>query len=87
MSAALAGYRARLAQSDDGGERSRTEDAIALLTDYRISGLDAAEFEAVLSRMGNGRAPVALLASSPQAVAADVARRWRRFGAPARTAH
>jgi hypothetical protein len=85
VGAALAEYRARCAGSGEA-ERALIEDAIALLTDYRLCGIDAAGFEAMLARMQRGRAPVATLASPPEAVAAELARSWRAHRTPAAAA-
>ncbi len=76
---ALAAYRAQLALLDDDGERGAVEDAIALLTDYRLCAIDAHAFEALLARMSQGRSPVALLASRPERIAAELAARWQAY--------
>jgi len=57
--------------------RSRAEAALVLLTDYRLHGLDEASFDALLARMATGRSPVALLSTTPSALARDLAARWR----------
>lgn len=76
---AVAAYRAQLALLDDDGDRAGVEDAIALLTDYRLCEIDARSFEALLAHMSQGRSPVALLASRPQRVAAELAARWQAY--------
>ncbi len=73
---AVAAYRAQVA-SDDG--RAGAEDAITLLTDYRLSGIDERSFELLLARLTQGRSPVALLGSQPQTIAADLADRWQAY--------
>ena len=74
---AVAAYRARLALLDDDGDRAGVEDAIALLTDYRLCEIDARGFEALLAQMERGRSPVALLASRPERIAAELTARWQ----------
>ncbi|MHB8376715.1 MAG: hypothetical protein ACYDEB_07135 [Dehalococcoidia bacterium] len=76
---AVAEYRAQLALLDDDSDRRGVEDAIALLTDYRLCEIDARRFEALLARMMRGRSPVALLASAPQPIAAELAARWQAY--------
>ncbi|MDE3095913.1 MAG: hypothetical protein KGK07_07925 [Chloroflexota bacterium] len=76
---ALAAYRAQLALLDDDGDRGALEDAITLLTDYRLCDIDAHAFLALLARMSQGRSPVALLASRPERMAEDLAARWQAY--------
>ena len=73
---AVVAYRAQLLRD---GAPAGAEDAITLLTDYRLSGIDERGFELLLARLTNGRSPVALLASEPQSIAADLSDRWQAF--------
>jgi hypothetical protein len=64
--------------------RVQIEDAIALLTDYRLSGMDAAAFHRLLATLRAGRSPVALTATPPQTIARDLAARWAAYEATER---
>jgi hypothetical protein len=79
--------RGRLALLGDGGERRAIEDGIALLTDYRLSGMDVTLFERLLATLRAGRSPVGLSVLKPEAIAGELARRWTAYaggvGAPA----
>ncbi len=79
--------RSRLALLGDGGERRAIEDGIALLTDYRLSGMDETLFERLLATLRAGRSPVGLSVLKPEAIAGELARRWNAYtggvGAPA----
>lgn len=74
-------FRGRLALLADGGDRRALEDGIALLTDYRLSGMDAPRLERLLTTMRDGRSPVRLSVLKPQAVARELTRRWREYEA------
>jgi hypothetical protein len=71
-------FRRRLALLDDDGDRRAIEDAVALLTDYRLSGMDEPAFERLIATMREGRSPVALTVLRPQAIAADLAREYEQ---------
>lgn len=71
--------RRRLALLPDCGERRAVEDGIALLTDYRLSGLDAARFETLLATLRAGRSPVWLAVLKPQVIADELGRRWADY--------
>src|SRR5438876_11105923 len=72
-------FRRRLALLDDDGDRRAIEDAIALLTDYRLSGMDEPAFERLIATMHEGRSPVALAVLKPQTIAADLARGYEQY--------
>ena len=72
-------FRHRLALLDDDGDRRAIEDAVALLTDYRLSGMDEPAFERLLATMREGRSPVALTVLKPQAIAAELAREYEQY--------
>jgi hypothetical protein len=76
---AVADYRAQLASADNAHRSGVAEDAITLLTDYRLCDVDERGFELLLARMTHGRSPVALLAARPQAIAADLQDRWQAY--------
>lgn len=61
------------------GSRDAIEDRIALLTDYRLAGIDEAQFERLLATLAGGRSPVWLRAIDPRDVAGDLARRWGAY--------
>jgi hypothetical protein len=79
MDEVVADFRRRLALLDDGGDRRAIEESIALLTDYRLAGMDGACFERLLETLRAGRSPVALRALKPQAIAGELARRWDAY--------
>ena len=79
MDEVVTDYRRRLALLPDGGDRRAVEDGIALLTYYRLSGMDASRFEKLLSTLASGRSPVGLSVLKPEAIARDLARRWDAF--------
>lgn len=83
MDEVVTDLRRRLALLGDSGDRRAIEDGIALLTDYRLSGLDAARFEKLLSMLRAGRSPVGLTVLRPEMLAAQLARRWRAYCAEA----
>ncbi|HYM14081.1 MAG TPA: hypothetical protein VEZ14_00795 [Dehalococcoidia bacterium] len=70
-------FRRRLALLGDGGDRRAIEDGIALLTDGRLSGMDAARFEMLLSALRAGRAPDGHQVLRPEKIAAELSERWR----------
>ena|SRR5438552_2967810 len=72
-------FRHRLALLDDDGDRRAIEDAIALLTDYRLSGMDEPAFERLIATMHEGRSPVALAVLKPQTIAAELARGYEQY--------
>jgi len=84
MDEVVADYRRRLALLDDGGDRRAIEDSIALLTDYRLAGMDAGCFERLLGTLRAGRSPVAMRVLKPQTIAGDLARRWEAYAHRAR---
>ena len=69
-------FRRRLALLDDDGDRRAIEDAVALLTDYRLSAMDEPAFERLIATMRGGRSPVALTVLKPQSIAAELAREY-----------
>jgi hypothetical protein len=87
MDEVVADFRRRLALLDDGGDRRAIEDSIALLTDYRPAGMDAACFEKLLGTLRAGRSPVALRILKPQAIAGELARRWETYAGAYAYAH
>ena len=72
-------FRRRLALLDDDGDRRAIEDAVALLTDYRLSGMDEPAFERLIATMRDGRSPVALAVLKPTAIAAELSREWTAY--------
>ena len=72
-------FRRRLALLDDDGDRRAIEDAVALLTDYRLSGMDEVSFERLIAMMRDGRSPVALTILKPEAIAAELSRQWTGY--------
>ena len=79
MDEVVADLRERLALLNDGGDRRAIEDGIALLTDYRLSGMDAACFEKLLSTLRAGRSPVGLSVLKPEVLAGQLERRWMAY--------
>ena len=79
IAAAVQHYRAQLAASDDMNERRLIEDAIALLTDYRLADIDERAFDALLARMMSGRSPVSLVASAAPAVGMELLGHWQAY--------
>lgn len=77
----VADMRRQLAGAGDAAGRVPIEDRIALLTDYRLAGIDEAQFERLLAALSAGRSPVQLRAIDPREVAGDLARRWSAFRA------
>jgi hypothetical protein len=69
-------YRRRLSLLSDSGDRRAVEDAMALLTDYRLSGMDEPAFERLLAMLRSGRSPVGLAVLKPQSVGEELARQW-----------
>jgi len=82
LDATVADLRERLALVDDDGDRAALEDGIALLTDYRMDGMDVPAFERLLVTLRSGRSPVALSVLAPQSLAQDLAARWAAYGPP-----
>jgi len=72
-------FRRRLALLDDDGDRRAIEDAVALLTDYRLGGMDEPAFQRLIATMREGRSPVALTVLKPQAIAAELAREYEQY--------
>jgi len=79
MDEVVTDMRRRLALLDDDGDRRAVEDGIALLTDYRLSGMDESLFEKLLATLGAGRSPVGLSVLKPEMIGAELARRWQTF--------
>lgn len=79
MDETVSDLRRRLALLDDGGERRAIEDGIALLTDYRLSGMDEQLFERLLASLRAGRSPVGLSVLKPEAIARELSRRWSAY--------
>jgi hypothetical protein len=75
----VADLRRRISLLDDCGDRRALEDAVTLLTDYRISGMDGPRFERLLKTLREGRSPVRLTVMKPEALAADLAQRWQQY--------
>jgi hypothetical protein len=83
MDEVVADFRRRLALLGDGGDRRAIEDGIALLTDLRLSGIDAAQFEELLSTLRAGRTPDGCHLLRPEKIGTELARRWRAWAAEA----
>jgi len=81
MDEVVAEYRRRLALLGDSGARRAIEDGIALLTGYRLSGMDAAHFEMLLSTLRAGRQPAGLTVLRPEVIGAELTRRWGEWAA------
>jgi hypothetical protein len=81
MDEAIADFRRRLALLGDCGDRRAVEDGIALLTDYRLAGMDEVTLEALLATLAGGRSPVGLQVLKPQAIGAELAQRWHAYRA------
>jgi hypothetical protein len=79
MDEVVTDYRRRLGLLADCGDRRAIEDGIALLTDYRLAGMGEAQFEKLLSMLRSGRSPVGLAVLKPQAIGADLSRRWAEY--------
>ncbi|MEX2226949.1 MAG: hypothetical protein WEB52_10920 [Dehalococcoidia bacterium] len=79
MEEVVGDMRKRLALLDDDGDRRSIEDGIALLTDYRLSNMDETVFERLLVTLRAGRSPVGLSVLKPEAIGAELARRWQAF--------
>ena len=79
--------RRRMELMGDCGDRRAIEDGIALLTDYRLSGMDEDGLARLLASLRSGRSPVALAVLRPSVVASELAARWTTYaegvGAPA----
>jgi hypothetical protein len=76
MDEVVTDLRRRLPLLGDGGDRRAIEDGIALLTDYRVSGMDGQRFEVLLSTLRAG-----LTVLKPEVIADELARRWQEYGA------
>ena len=72
-------FRRRLALLGDGGGRRAVDDGISLLTDYRLGGMDETCFERLLATLRAGRSPVGLSVLKPEAIAGELASRWRLY--------
>jgi hypothetical protein len=79
MDEVVADFRRRLALFADSGDRRAIEDGIALLTDYRLSGMDEAHFETLLSHLRSGRSPAGHAVLKPQSLAHELTRRWSAY--------
>lgn len=75
---AVADMRRQLVSSG-AASREAIEDRIALLTDYRLAGIDEAQFQRLLTMLAAGRSPVWLRAIDPCDLAGDLARRWGAY--------
>lgn len=76
---AVSDLRRQLAAAGDAVRRTALEDRIALLTDYRLAGLDEPQFERLLGTLQAGRSPVGLRALAPYEVALDLQQRWHIY--------
>jgi hypothetical protein len=85
MDEVVADFRRRLALLADNGDRRAIEDGIALLTDYRLNGMDERQLEKLLSMLAGGRSPVGLMVLKPEILGAELARRWQSYAAPERS--
>ena len=83
MNDVAADLRQRLALLPDCGDRRAIEDGIALLTDYRLAGMDELRFEKLLSMLRAGRSPVGLGVLKPESIGDDLTRRWQAYLATA----
>ena len=72
-------YLTQLVVTDDANERRLIEDAIALLTDYRLSDIDEGAFDALLTRMVAGRSPLAMLSADAPAVGLELRGHWQAY--------
>lgn len=72
-------YLLQLDTTSDTAERRIIEDAIALLTDYRLSDIDEGAFDALLTRMIAGRSPVAMVASDAPTVGMELRGHWQAY--------
>jgi hypothetical protein len=70
---------ARLRLLHDCGERRALEDGIALLTDFRLSGMDAQRFERLLASLRSGRSPVGLSVLKPEEIGRELTQRWSAY--------
>ena len=86
MDEVVTDLRRRLALLGDCGDRRAIEDGIALLTGYRLGGMDEACFEKLLSTLRAGRSPLGLAVLKPQAIAGELTRRWQEYVAGAAVA-
>jgi hypothetical protein len=71
--------RGRLRLLGDTGDRRALEETVALLTDYRLSGMDEARFARLLATLRAGRSPVRLTVLTPQTLARALTRSWRQY--------
>ena len=79
MDEVVTGLRRRLALLGDSGDRRAIEDGIALLTRYRLRGMDEARLEMLLSTLRAGRAPDGQGVLKPALLAGELSRRWDAF--------
>lgn len=86
MDEVVTDLRRRLALLGDCGDRRAIEDGIALLTGYRLRGIDEARFEKLLSTLCAGRTPAGLTVLKPQAIGGELTRRWQEHRAGAAVA-
>jgi hypothetical protein len=70
--------RTRISLLNDGGERRALEDGIALLTDYRLAGIDSRRFAQLITLLQAGRSPFTAVLK-PEAVAHELAWRWYAY--------
>ncbi len=78
---AVSDLRRQLASANGALRRAALEDRLALLTDYRLAGIDESQFERLLSSLRTGRSPVSLRAVEPRDIARDLAQQWHTYRA------
>ncbi len=83
MDEVVADLRRRLALLADNGDRRAIEDGIALLTDYRLTGIDEAHLEKLLAMLRAGRSPAGLAVLKPERIGEELARRWAIYASEA----
>lgn len=83
MDEVVADLRCRVGLLADNGDRRAIEDGIALLTDYRLTGMDEARLEKLLAMLRAGRSPVGLAVLKPERIGEELARRWAIYASEA----
>ncbi len=78
-----ADLRRRLALLGDCGDRRAIEDGIALLSDYRLDGMNEARLEKLIATLLSGRSPVGLAVLKPQRIGELLGQRWAAYAAEA----
>lgn len=56
--------------------RAALEDAVLLLSDYRLCDMDGPALERLIASLRQGRAPVRIDAASARRIGDELARRW-----------